>query len=37
MKEKWESDRAVTDFLKKVSMETVGPGCRLSGCAGRKC
>ncbi|XDA79149.1 hypothetical protein R6Z07M_009159 [Ovis aries] len=37
MKEKWESDRAVTDFLKKVSMETVGPGCRLSWCAGRKC
>ena len=37
MKEKWENDRAVTDFLKKVSMETVGPGCRLSWCAGRKC
>ena len=37
MKEKWESDKAVTDFLKKVSMETGGPGCRLSGCAGRKC
>ena len=37
MKEKWESDKAVTDFLKKVSMETVGPGLRLSWCAGIKC
>uniref|UniRef100_A0AC11DH02 Uncharacterized protein n=1 Tax=Ovis aries TaxID=9940 RepID=A0AC11DH02_SHEEP len=36
MKEKWESDRAVTDFL-KVSMETVGLGFRLSWCTGRKC
>ena len=27
---KWENDRAMTDFLKKVSMETVGPGLRLS-------
>ena len=37
IKEKWEKDRAVTDFFKKVSMETVGPGFGSYWCAGRKC
>ena len=37
MKEKWGNDRAVTDFLKKVSMETVRTGLRISWCAGIKC
>ena len=36
IKEKWEKDRAVTDFFKKVSMETVGPGFGSLWCTGRK-
>lgn len=32
--EKWDSDRAVTDFLKKVSMETVGPAAGFHGALG---
>ena len=34
IKEKWEKDRAVTDFFKKVSMETVGPGFGSLWCTG---
>ena len=34
IKEKWEKDRAVTDFFKKVSMETVGPGLGSLWCTG---
>ena len=36
IKEKWEKDRAVTEFFKKVSMETVGPGFGSLWCTGRK-
>ena len=37
MKEKWENDRAVTDFFRTVSMETVGSGITLSWSSGSKC
>uniref|UniRef100_A0AC11CTX7 Uncharacterized protein n=1 Tax=Ovis aries TaxID=9940 RepID=A0AC11CTX7_SHEEP len=37
IKEKWAKDRAVTNFFKKVSMETVGPGLGSLWCTGRKC
>ena len=37
IKEKWANNRAMTDFFKKVSMETVGPGFGSYWCAGRKC
>ncbi|KAI4539172.1 hypothetical protein MG293_010564 [Ovis ammon polii] len=36
IEEKWAKDRAVTDFFKKVSMETVGPGLGSLWCTGRK-
>ena len=37
IEEKWAKDKAVTDFFKKVSMETVGPGLGSLWYTGRKC